>query len=267
MRGEVRVEEDLNSMAPDDLESELQRLQVQKVREEIRELRAAPWRRPAWLASVTTMAAAIIGLMWAISNGYFENRARELRLQTDDLKAGRDHQLRESALEKKRYEAQARELRGRVAVLQRRVAELNVPLVTNALSFTAPWVESYLRGPATLRLSGSGFGKTTGTVQLNFIASTVDHSVSCLRLQGAPTAWEDGEITVEMPGLDVAQLRNRARSVCRAPGGSNHCAMALLIHVIRQDGSASPTRYVEFVGLTDWVLESGKFRPDGRPPL
>src|SRR5207245_2130210 len=96
---------------------EARQLNVRKLRSEVRDGTLRWWQRPSWIGAIATIIAALAGLTWAITTNYFENRLRELRLETRDLEARRDGQTRRFEAEKRLYESRLEALRKDVARL------------------------------------------------------------------------------------------------------------------------------------------------------
>ena len=112
---------------------ELHNLELLELKLRIRDLQAAWWQRPAVLAPLATITAAILGLIWGISSGFFDVSRRELALskrdleiQTRELKENRD---RQSVMFHAAMTAQANEItrfRAEEATLQSEVRRLEL---------------------------------------------------------------------------------------------------------------------------------------------
>lgn len=114
-------------------------------------------------------------MVWALANGYFENRVRELRIQAVDVQKERDDRSRRFALEKAQYDGRISVLRERLSSLQQQVTDLDVPVVGNVFVFDPPWHDRGLKGTnakGELFLSGTNFGDEPGRVQVVVVIKT-----------------------------------------------------------------------------------------------
>jgi hypothetical protein len=121
-----------------DLDREAKLLSVEKLRFELRDAALRWWQRPAWIAAIATITAAGSGLTWAIATNYFENRMRELRLETYDLRLRRDEQARLFEADRRKLETERRGYEARLAALQNAVKRLDVPVIGD-VNVTGPW--------------------------------------------------------------------------------------------------------------------------------
>ena len=246
-------------MTMEELQLEQARLQAQKLRHEIRELTAAPWRRPAWLASTATIAAGIIGLVWALLNGYFETRIRELKLETRDLQAGRDAQSTKFRREQREYQLEISRLRERARLLEQRVLELDIPLINNIGPHKAPWREYRRFGlqtslPWELELLGSNFGTQVGQVQVIVMSCNELYCKSVADINPSVTSWRDAEIRIQAAFAN--SLDQNISAICGVHPSPRECVTTTRIIVTRRDGTSSPYRIVEFEDFNEWVLQS-----------
>lgn len=102
------------SISEDDL------LRREELRLKIRDLSLSWWKRPAYMASVATIAAAILGLVWGIATGFFDVARRELEVTKRELQAEnrelgqkRDEQSRLFQDERKQWQETIAELNER----------------------------------------------------------------------------------------------------------------------------------------------------------
>ena len=258
MHRDTKLDTDLYSMADEELSAEHKRLEAQKLRLEVRELDVVYWKRPAWLASVATIAAAAIGLAWAVINGYFETRIRELRLETRDLMAGRDRQTKHFLTEKATYESKIEVLQSRAATLEQRVANLDRPIISHVYIHNAPW-DSPLTRPsrtaAELYLRGANFGADMGTLTLTIVVtssgSTVSHGDAGVTLR--PQQWTHEEIRASFTGLTKSTLQKILSRYTKRPGSELN--LVFVLSVRRADGVTFPARSVAIDGgAIEWAL-------------
>lgn len=114
--------------------AEIERLTIAKLNLEVRDLSLAWWKRPSYLASLASVTAAVLGVLWGISTGFFDVsrreldvRRRELLMDTAELRSLKDRMSVEFMRQKKRQETE-------IALLTRREHELSSQLTKVAES-------------------------------------------------------------------------------------------------------------------------------------
>jgi hypothetical protein len=245
-----------------ELAVELTRLNAQKLRSEIRELNMRWWQRPAWVAAIATVTAAFVGLTWAIANGVFENRKRELWIETHDLEVRRNAQSKQFEREKAQYATQLSELKQRVEQLRSDVQKLDVPVVSDADILDSPWEPGARAGDkTTLWIDGINFGSRPGTVQLAWFA--VEESARAYLMfplkvgpvQPKIASWSQSAVKVELPTLNKELLREAVQAAAgHVAGFPGSLKIGMAVTITRNDSRVSARHYLAFREAMEWLF-------------
>ncbi|PTX54414.1 hypothetical protein C8N43_3228 [Litoreibacter ponti] len=74
----------------DELELALKRLEVEKMRADVDQARLAWWKRPGYLGGMAPIVLAVVGLVTAWANGYFDTQRTQLANEIAALEGERD---------------------------------------------------------------------------------------------------------------------------------------------------------------------------------
>ncbi|MFY9825046.1 MAG: hypothetical protein WAM82_26955 [Thermoanaerobaculia bacterium] len=264
--------------------TEKEQLEVEKLRLEVRELGHHWLQRPQNLSAVSAITLGIIGLIWAISNGFFSITRSELEIkrerllrETSELQKQRETQLASlyqlrhdveqakqalSLSESKARKAKEDEMRARSDEKRAKetVVELDRPLLLHAFIVGGPWLPA--RDPEfEINLEAINIGKDSGTVKVETI-------LGCRLVWSTPKdfysnkwkikRWDStglayggsvrhGLITLSFPA-DPNSLRAQLRSVTNERFSNETpgpCEYYVLIHMTRADGKESVTPVTE----------------------
>jgi hypothetical protein len=264
--------------------AEKEQLEVEKLRREVRELGHPWWQRPQNLSALSSITLAIIGLIWAISNGFFSITRSELEIkkerllrETSELQKQKETQLASlsrlrhevaqaqqalSISESKARKAQEDEMRARSDEkrAKERLAELDRPLLLHATIVGGPWLSA--RDPEfEINLAAINIGKDSGTVKVETILGC--RSVWSLPVDFYSSKWKirrwdstaldygggvkHGLITLSFPA-DADSLRAQLRSVTNdrfRNAATSPCEYYIFVHMTRADGKESVTPVTE----------------------
>jgi hypothetical protein len=152
---------------------EREQLELEELRLRIRDLSAPWWKRPPVTAPLATIVAAILGLIWAVSTGFFDVTRRELavskrelQIQTTDLEAKRDRQSAAFEADSRKQRALIEQLKQQQVTLSRELKTLDTPVLVHV-----EWLRS---GPTPeyqdsleLVIEGANLGEKQGTSRLS----------------------------------------------------------------------------------------------------
>jgi hypothetical protein len=251
-------ENDVDQMSEGDLALELDRLNAKKLRCEIRDLLLSWWQRPSSLAAVATVAAAVVGLAWAVANGTFETRKRELLLETRDLQDRRDAQSREFEREKNEYSIEISKLVRRSEQLTQDIEKVDIPYIARSGINNAPWEKGTgsVEQPH-LWLSGKDFGTAPGKLRVQWVvtAAGIIHPLSDIDPDIHVGLWNPSSIeaTIHRPTRDrlLAAIRSEIDNVEAHPSAE----LGMLVLVVRADGRQSMMLHHLFPEATTWLFD------------
>jgi len=235
---------------------ELQRLQLERLRLEVRDLQLQWWKRPAWFAAFATMIAALCGLIWAASTNYFETRIRELKLETRDLEARRDKQSEAFARERRMYEQRIAALKRDEAKLQGRITDLNLPTVSKLLFENAFWQDVTSKKGTRVLVEGSNFGSEPGQLRLSINVRIPNGGRELIEVATSVDYWQERVIVAKLDGLSEVALRTAMGEVVRskkpesASLNFDSWTIVAIPSVRRSDGLESQDWYVSIDELT-----------------
>jgi hypothetical protein len=165
-------------------------LEQRKLELEIKQLSARWFLTPSILAPMATICAALLGLLWAGCNGFFDVsrreldvRKREIAMDIRDLTQQRDRQTKAFVTEVAKRESEIQRLRLQVASSERQVKSLQAESAkekTRLLQLDQPvttaWVATGGDHDATIMISGLNLGTTQGKIQCN---PSLDPKLDC----------------------------------------------------------------------------------------
>lgn len=273
--------------------TEKEQLEVEKLRREVRELGHHWWQRPQNLSALSSVTLGIIGLIWAISNGFFSITRSELEIkkerllrETSELQKQKETQLASlsqlrqevaqaqqalSLSERKARKAQEDEIRARSDEKRAkdRVVELDKPLLLHATVVGGPWLSA--RDPEfEINLEAINIGTTPGTIRVELI-------LGCRTRWAMPqdfisdkwkiTRWDStrldygrsvkhGQITIAFPA-EPETLRTQLQSLTNERfrvAEPKPCDFYIEIYMRRADGQESVKPVLEQLeGAYSWV--------------
>jgi hypothetical protein len=165
-------------------------LEQKKLELEIKQL-SAPWFfTPSILSPMATICVALIGLLWAGCNGFFDVsrreldvRRREIAMDIRELTQQRDRQTKTFLTEVAKRESEIGRLRLLVASTQQQVKTLQAESAmerTRLLQLDQPvataWVATGGADDATIRISGVNLGTAPGVISCN---PSFDKTMDC----------------------------------------------------------------------------------------
>jgi len=246
------------------LAAELQRLQVEQLKLEIRDLRLSWWKRPSWLAACATITAAICGLIWAATTQYFDTRIRELKLETRDFEAARDRQSQAFTRERKAYEARVQKLLEEESRLRLLVRQLDVPIVTRIFFNGTFWTERPSNAPDVL-VDGANLGSQEGqlSIEINLRTPTGGRSLTILTCRNVQ--WGDRFVIAAIGGLNQSSVRTAFADAIRSTRADpRSCMVVALVTIRRHDSLEFQSGSLPVPELNEWLLSRYLVRRDPR---
>lgn len=256
------LDDDLEVLDAEALELVTARLTAQKLREEIAEQQRHWWKKPSWVAPLASVVAAVIGLVWAISSGFFETQRRAIALQTELLRAQRDDASAAFQKEKASYQAEIQSLRKQSGGLQAQVSTLDRPILVEARVFAEPG--SNVTGTSIpLELRGANFGAAPGVVQTSLgvqcAHATVPWFDPAHALEVRITEWSPTRILLTASKDNLRELMWYMvwESAATIRGATEtQCEVLVIASVRRDDGRTTDTREILLPGARAWARKN-----------
>jgi hypothetical protein len=243
--------------------TEAERLSIEKLRLEVEILRRPWWRTASNLGPIATIAAAVLGLVWAVASGFFDVsrreldlRKRELASEMRDLQERRDAQARKFQQETSAQKKVILAMREEAETLRKRLVDLDKPILNGASVRLDSFMGMKEDQLVYAYLHGDNFGENSGRVLDGRVSGFCEGrggAVSGLslgsdhRIPVTVTRWSPTEVSITLKQHDVHIAWEDATRETLAPEliTEGVCKASVAVSLERADKRQSTSARIE----------------------
>lgn len=247
--------------------TELEKLTIAKLRLEIRQLERW-WRSASHVGAAASIVVAVLGLLWAVTSGFFdvarrdlELRKRELEFENRTLQEKRDALTVRFTKEKREREATIVQLKRTSEALNDQLQRLGRPLVLDVFVVSAPWLpRTPSKSDIVVTFRPLFFGEKQPTVRayVGGVCFGVAYLTNLRRdtsFAVSVVTWTPTDGKVRIP-YDAVKSRILPMATHKGNEHERGCRATIYLRFFRADGKESNQKWFEAGDFAWWAKAS-----------